>query len=243
MAAEDIKYQARTVKCLRGMEARTAARWERDGWELVSQAPGRVQTELHLRRPVRKISPRSLLIGGGATAALALVIVLGATGVFGDDDTKPAASASRAPVAAQSAPVTTETASPDGAVTLTAANSPELAALLQLREPCDASVEAFAAENAGRTVEFDAAILKMQPHGTATTRYDMLIGAGDYSETSQRGPNFQFRDVNTVSDLHYVGAVPDSIGEGANIGVRATLGEYNATQCLFQLTPVETSFR
>ena len=75
-----------------------------------------------------------------------------------------------------------------------------------------------------------------------TSRYDILVGAGDCSETTSRGPAFQLWDVNTVFDLHYVGDVSDAIGRGTNLGLTATVGECSA-QCLLRLTPVETVVR
>lgn len=252
MAVEAIRYETRTVKCVRGMEARTAARWQQDGWEVVSQKQGRLQSELALRRPARKLPRNVLAIGGGVAAALVVVIVLGATGVFGDDGNggsdvvadRPSASSTRGSGAETPQPSATPTsdAQAEPAV-VTAANSPELAALLQLTENCDPSIDAFAKQYEGRTIAFDGSILKMNNHGSYATRYDMLIGAGDYSTTSSRGPSFQFEDVNTTFDMHYKGDVPDTIGEGTNLGVTATVVEYNPTQCLFRLEPVETVVR
>ncbi|WP_369597510.1 DUF4839 domain-containing protein [Rhodococcus sp. 06-1460-1B] len=71
----------------------------------------------------------------------------------------------------------------------------------------------------------------------------MLIGAGDFSETSAPGPAFQFRDVNTTDDLRWVGSVPDTIGVGANLSVTAEVNRYEERSCLFLLEPVATSVR
>lgn len=250
MGEERPRYETRTVKSVRGMEARAAAKWERDGWEVISQSQGRVQSELHIRRAVPKRSWRTWAVGGGAAAAVAVVVVLGASGVFGEDDggTESAAAKSRTPaetsVDGSSTPVTTSpSASESGNVVLSAASTPDLAALLQLGDYCDASIKNFAEKYDGRRITFDGSVAALNPHGDYKTRYDILIGAGDFSATSARGPAFQFTDVNTVSDLHYAEDVPDTIGVGTNLTVTATVGEYNPTTCLLQLKPVKTEIR
>ena len=92
-------------------------------------------------------------------------------------------------------------------------------------------------------VTFDGNVGAVNPHEDAATRFDILIGAGDFNENSQPGPAFQFRDVNTTSDLHYAGQTPDALAAGQNVRVSAELGEYEATSCLLLLEPTETSFR
>jgi hypothetical protein len=251
MADEAIRYETRTVKCVRGMESRTAARWERDGWEVVAHKQGRFQSELEIRRPMRKISRRALVIGGGVASALIVVIVLGATGVLGSDssenDTRAggvsttATTPSRTPTQS-SAPTPAAERTADAAV-ITAANTPQFASLLQLGDYCDSSIGAFANDYGGRTVAFDGSILKMNNHGSYATRYDILIGADDPTASEGRGPAFQFEDVNTTLDLHYVGDVPDTIGEGTNVAVTAKVAGYNSDQCLLRLVPVQTAIR
>lgn len=248
MAEEPVRHETRTVKCVRGSEARTAARWEQEGWEVVSQSAGRLQSELLLRRPVRKVPRRALVIGGGAVAAaLVVVIVLGATGVFGHDEPEQRtaqvaeATTTESPSSAPTSTATAETSDADAV--LTPANSPELAALLEVGNTCDPAIGSFVSANAGRTISFDGSIGRMDPHEGASTRYDILLGAGDFSTTSAPGPAFQYRDVNTTYDLHYEGAVPDTIGAGTNLTITATVDEYNSQQCLFQLSPVTTVVR
>ncbi|UZN04801.1 DUF4839 domain-containing protein [Cellulomonas sp. S1-8] len=127
---------------------------------------------------------------------------------------------------------------------LTVESNADFAAIMQLRDGCSADLGTFAARYAGATVAFDGAIVAMNPHDGATTRYDILVNQGDFSEdVAAPGPDFQFRDVNTTFDVHYSGAVSDSIGVGTNIHVVATVDEFVAQQCLFLLEPVETSFR
>ena len=125
--------------------------------------------------------------------------------------------------------------------TITVANNPEFAALLQGSDSGE-SVEAFAKKYAGQTIEFDGFTAAVQPHGDAKTRFDYLIIAGD-SQDSTAGPNFQFRDVN-YANLHLTGAnVPDTFGTGLKIHVVAKVQSYDSNTTLFQLEPVSTSIR
>lgn len=83
----------------------------------------------------------------------------------------------------------------------------------------------------------------MNNHVDASTRYDILILAGDYGNTSPTGPNFQYNDVGTF-DLHLTGATaPDSISVGDNLRIVATVNEFDRDSCLFVLEPVSTEVR
>lgn len=93
-----------------------------------------------------------------------------------------------------------------------------------------------------RSLEFDGSIAAMNKHGDSDTRYDILIHAGDHSESSAIGPYFQFRDVNITFDLHLTGST-DSIGVGNNLHIIATVKDYDRDQCLFILEPVSTEVR
>lgn len=168
----------------------------------------------------------------------------------GDDDGEANASVTTAPAttaAPTGAPTTTEapatTAAKPADEVLTQANSPDLAALLAGHD-CDDSVGSFAAKYRDRTIEFDGFLGAMAPHDGAQTRFDLLINAGDFDPNKAFGPNFQFRDVNLVYDLHLTGTnVPDTLGIGQNLHVIAKVGEFDSFTCLFQLTPVATSVR
>lgn len=126
---------------------------------------------------------------------------------------------------------------------LTIENCDDLKALLALKDPFDPFVKEFVTKYKGRTIEFDGSIAYMSNHGNYNTRYDILIYAGDYSETSVSGPNFQFVDVN-MFDLNFVGDnIPDYIGAGDKIHVVAKVGKYNENSGLFELKPIETEIR
>lgn len=145
---------------------------------------------------------------------------------------------------ATSAPTTKQsvTAAPENQV-LTVGNNKEFAALRKLGDNCSDQIGKFADKYSGRTIKFDGSIGAMNQHESYKTRYDILIGFGDGGRAT-RGPSFQFRDVNTTSDLHYKGSnVPDAIGRGDNLRITARVGEFNSNQCLFFLEPVFTEFR
>lgn len=121
---------------------------------------------------------------------------------------------------------------------LTVENCADLANTLS-SSSSDAS--AFAAAYKGRTIEFDGNIAYMSNHEGAKTRFDVLIYAGDYSETSCRGPNMQYRDVN------YYNMGPDSsinsIQMGLNVRIRAVVEEYDANADILRLKPVSMTAR
>ncbi|MDQ0893346.1 DUF4839 domain-containing protein [Agromyces ramosus] len=250
MVDEGITYETTSVRAIRGMEARTVAKWENQGWEVVSQTTGKLQTEIVIRRPKPKSRVLLYAIGAGALAiVLATVITIGVI----SDRNAPAAEADATPSAGAGEVSSSETepsesvepsepAEPEDIV-ITTANNPDFAALLALGDYCDDSIPVFAEKYRGQTIVFDGNVGAVNNHDGATTRYDILIGAGDYSETSQPGPAFQFRDVNLVNDLHYVGDVPDTLGVGDNLNVTAEVGEYEPGSCLFLIEPVETTYR
>jgi cytoskeletal protein RodZ len=253
MAEAEVTYETKPVRAIRGTESRTVAKWKADGWELVSQTPGKLRTELIFRRP--KPKSRRLLwavVGGGVAVILAGVITFGAIGernaAVNESSIPTSSESSSTPSDSPSAAMTTQPAEPstapeDVTVTVTPENNTEFAALLTLTDYCDPSIAAFAAAFVGQTVEFSANISAMGPHDGATTRYDILIGAGDFSETSAPGPAFQFRDVNTTYDLHFTGPTPDTVGERTNLVVTAEVVEYEPASCLFLLDPVSTVVR
>ncbi|MDM5293223.1 DUF4839 domain-containing protein [Peribacillus simplex] len=93
---------------------------------------------------------------------------------------------------------------------LTVKNNEDLAAVLAVKDPLDPIVGEFAKRYDGRTIEFDGNIANMMHHENYTTRYDILIYAGDYSETTAIGPSFNFEDVN-ISDLKLTGSeIPEN---------------------------------
>ena len=127
---------------------------------------------------------------------------------------------------------------------LTVENNEDFAAVLAVKYEADPIIGEFAKKYAGRTIEFDGYIANMMLHGNYKTRYNILILAGDYGETTFSGPNFQFEDVNVVNDLHLTGSnIPDTLGMGQNLHITAAVKEYNETSELFRLEPISTEIR
>ncbi|UPO76398.1 DUF4839 domain-containing protein [Arthrobacter sp. Helios] len=257
MADNEVQYEFKTVKAIRGAEARSTSKWENEGWEFVSQDKGTLRSEITFRRPKRKTPWRLFAVGGGIALLIAAAITVGAiqdgSGNAAADPvaspaqtkaTEEAGPASASPEASPSeqASETAETAEPEEV--LTVENSSDLAALLAITDHCSEPVAVFAAQNKGKTIAFDGSIGAMNPHGDYKTRYDILIGAGDFSETTSPGPAFQFRDVNATSDMHFTDTNrPDTVGVGDNLRVTARVVGFEESSCLFLLDPVRTSFR
>ncbi|MGJ9402418.1 DUF4839 domain-containing protein [Arthrobacter sp. KK5.5] len=254
MADDDVKYELKTVRTIRGTEARMTAKWQKDGWELVTQSQGRLQAQITFRRPKAKLPWRLLAVAGGL---IILAVTIGAI-QGGNGSPEPTTSPTEGAIAPREQPSeeladeplseksTDEPASSEPAdeEALTVKNNEDLAALLAGSEQGPV-VEDFATAYEGRVIEFDGSIGAMAPHGEYQTRYDILISAGNYSEThSSGGPNFQFRDVNTTHDLHLTGAnIPDSIGVGDNLRLVARVGDFDPDKILFFLEPISTQFR
>lgn len=257
-----MQYEFQSVKAVRGTEAKSIAKWEADGWELVSQKPGTLRTEIQFRKPKKASGaarvwetfrrlPAMLQLGAAGALVLLIAVLAIAIGLSGDGSSTPTAVKTENPAAPNSQSSTTSsseaatatTESSTEARTLTIKNSPELTALMKLGNYCDEQVAAFAARHAGENIEFDGNVGALTNHESYKTRYDILVGTGNHSETSQRGPAFQFRDVGMI-DLHLRGSnIPDAVGVGDNVHMVATVGEYVPNQCLLLLEPVSTELR
>lgn len=124
---------------------------------------------------------------------------------------------------------------------LTVENNKELAALLTTNAEFDPIYIEFAKKYAGRTIEFDGNIANMALHGDYKTRYDFLIYAGDYSETTCIGPAFKFKDVN-MFDFHLTGS-KTSVSMGQNLHITAKVVEYIELSELFFLEPISNEIR
>lgn len=71
MTESPVKYEEKGVTAVRGMESRTIAKWEKEGWELLSQEQrNALQVHLSFRQPERKLPPYSTECGAvGGTAS------------------------------------------------------------------------------------------------------------------------------------------------------------------------------
>ncbi|MGY1808008.1 DUF4839 domain-containing protein [Blastococcus sp. SYSU D00669] len=257
-ADDDAQYEFKSVRAVRGTEARTIAKWQKAGWEIDTQSQGSLlRTELTFRRVKPKAHWRLLALAVGVVLLVVIIVI----GVVTENQSEGGTSELAAsPTQAEAAPserlsadstqepqaIESEAAPTQSATEeiLTAENNEELAALLEVSDPGGAAVAAFASKYQGRTIEFDGNIASMLNHGEYETRYDILVGAGDFSETAMTGPYFQFRDVNITNDLHLTGSnIPDFIGRGDNLHIIARVVEYDSNSQLFLLEPISTEVR
>lgn len=123
-------------------------------------------------------------------------------------------------------------------VVLTTANCPDLATLLS---SSDMDASWFVSKYAGKTIEFDGNIAYLAPHANYTTRWDVLINAGDYDPDHAQGPEMQYENVNTF-DMGFDDSL-DEIRTGTNVHIKAIVKDYNASTCLLHLDPVSMSAR
>lgn len=97
MTAETaVQYETRSVKTIRGLETRTRAKLEKEGWEFVSQTQGTVRSELNFRRPKPNIPWKLIGIGGGVVALL-LILLLSINALGGGDNASDSAATSPSP--------------------------------------------------------------------------------------------------------------------------------------------------
>lgn len=112
MVDDGVRYEAKTVKAMRGMEARSIAKWRKEGWELVDQSTGTLHTSLTFRKQKPPLPVRQIVIGGAIVLILAVIIGVGAL-LEGNGNGKDPQSTSSAPVATEQSdspptPATTE---------------------------------------------------------------------------------------------------------------------------------------
>lgn len=250
MANEDIKYQFVEVTAVRGTERRAVAKKESEGWELVEQDQGRMKTTLKFRRPKPPLPRKQIAIGAGVVVVMVGILAVGVA-LEGDDDVAEAESAA-AVIEEPAEPVDlppairadTPSDVPVAVGPLTAATNPDLAGLLQLTDTCSPSIAGFAATYAGQTIQFDGHIGDLANYESYDTRYVVLLSSGDFDESNPVGPNFQYRDINLVSDPNWTGPnIPDGIEVNDKFRFTSTVKLYEEQSCLLLLEPVATEAR
>jgi hypothetical protein len=106
MAGRDVQYELKTVKSIRGMEARVAAKWQNDGWELVEQADApMLRTSFTFRRAKKQV-PRWAWMAGAAVAVVCVAAII--TGSVLEGSGTPAPSAPATDIAATPSAAATE---------------------------------------------------------------------------------------------------------------------------------------
>ena len=108
-----------------------------------------------------------------------------------------------------------------------------------MKAESDPAYTAFAEKYEGRKIEFDGNVASLGNHGSYTTRWDILIYAGDYDANSATGPAFRFTNVN----MDELNTELDSISVGQNVHIIAEVGEFDEGPQLFYLEPVEVTGR
>ena len=113
MADDGVQYEFKSVQAVRGTEARSMAKWQKDGWEYVDQSQGSLRTTLNFRRvkpktfsgylmesvtAFRGLQPKTQLALAGSAAAILVAGTIGivvGTQAGGDSSEPSAASATR----------------------------------------------------------------------------------------------------------------------------------------------------
>lgn len=113
MTSEEIRYESKTVRTVRGAEARAKAKWEQAGWEFVEQSPdSMLRTKLVFRKRAPKRPPLVVLAGLGV-----LLIVGVSLAAFFEEDDPADQTASEPSVTATVERSNLPTDSPSGAAT------------------------------------------------------------------------------------------------------------------------------
>lgn len=97
----------------------------------------------------------------------------------------------------------------------------------------------------GQVIEFDGHIADIAHYKNYKTKFDMLIYGGNYlgAEQAPSGPNFKFVNITTVSNAAFNSFNGENISKGQNVHIKAQIGNYNSTQDLVYLSPIEVSPR
>lgn len=81
----DVDYEYKTIKALRGLEGRTQTKLENEGWELVTtDRSQKLRTKMTFSRPKKKLSTKAVVSIAAGVVVLAGIITTGI--IFGDGD-------------------------------------------------------------------------------------------------------------------------------------------------------------
>ena len=133
--------------------------------------------------------------------------------------------------------------SPAQSAVITTENNEEFKALLQTDD--SSTITNFIQKYKGQIIEFDGHIADITHYKNYKTKFDILIYGGNYLGTEQApsGPNFKFVNITTVSNAAFNSFNVKNISKGQNIHTKAQIGNYNSTQELVYLSPIEVSPR
>ena len=133
--------------------------------------------------------------------------------------------------------------SPAQSAVITTENNEEFKALLQTDD--SSTITNFIQKYKGQVIEFDGHIADIAHYKNYKTKFDMLIYGGNYlgAEQAPSGPNFKFVNITTVSNSAFNSFNGENISKGQNVHIKAQIGNYNSTQDLVYLSPIEVSPR
>lgn len=133
--------------------------------------------------------------------------------------------------------------SPAQSAIITTENNEEFKALLQTDN--SSTITNFIQKYKGQIIEFDGHIADIAHYKNYKTKFDMLIYGGNYlgAEQAPSGPNFKFVNITTVSNAAFNSFNGENISKGQNVHIKAQIGNYNSTQDLVYLSPIEVSPR
>ena len=133
--------------------------------------------------------------------------------------------------------------SPTQSAVITTENNEEFKALLQTDD--SSTITNFIQKYKGQIIEFDGHIADIAHYKNYKTKFDMLIYGGNYlgAEQAPSGPNFKFVNITTVSNSAFNSFNGENISKGQNVHIKAQIGNYNSTQDLVYLSPIEVSPR
>ncbi|WP_449161404.1 DUF4839 domain-containing protein [Streptococcus sp.] len=133
--------------------------------------------------------------------------------------------------------------SPAQSAVITTENNEEFKALLQTDD--SSTITNFIQKYKGQIIEFDGHIADIAHYKNYKTKFDMLIYGGNYlgAEQAPSGPNFKFVNITTVSNAAFNSFNGENISKGQSVHIKAQIGNYNSTQDLVYLSPIEVSPR
>ncbi|CEY32928.1 DNA/RNA-binding protein [Streptococcus pneumoniae] len=133
--------------------------------------------------------------------------------------------------------------SPAQSAVITTENNEEFKVLLQTED--SNTITDFVQKYKGQIIEFDGHIADIAHYKNYKTKFDMLIYGGNYlgAEQAPSGPNFKFVNITTVSNAAFNSFNGENISKGQNVHIKAQIGNYNSTQDLVYLSPIEISPR
>jgi hypothetical protein len=128
--------------------------------------------------------------------------------------------------------------SPSQSAVITTENNEEFKALLQTED--SNTITDFIQKHKNQTIEFDGNIAYLSK---LKSKYDVLIHSGDYHPDEASGPNFKIPQITIISNPIFNSFNGDDIKIGQNIHIKAKIGNYNTTQDLIYISPIEISPR